>query len=336
MSSRILSLTGQINDSRHSDISDPWQGSDDDQELLVIKQSYRPGSRETCVHEHLSPTLKFLAEKELRYVDENHSCFKLSRLLAFREKYKINDNPWNHFIHLLCGCADLPVIILQNPSNKHSDEYNEAAPCFSLGWILETLKSPEIGLDLKDVIILDICSLLSDNDLNRMGRKHATTWDAVEESYAITEEILKELRPTVALCCQCVTSNGRSYPEKTKFWMPAKISLAKELCSSPEQARLGSTKTLIIETSGKPHTILMVCGVHPMLTVHEPRMEPVLKGVFEDVYGPCRKYYNAHREQVVKPTAMRRRVRHAGESSQQSVENDMMEDIINEVLALEI
>lgn len=148
------------------------------------------------MYERLGPSLKALAKNGPRYVDENHNCFKLPSVLEFRRKYNIKYNPWNHFVQLLCGCIDLPVIVLQNPSNAHSETYDETQLCETLKWISDTLKESKIKLGLKDVIlILDICSFLSDDDLNRMGRDKDTTWTAVEESYAIAEDILKELNP---------------------------------------------------------------------------------------------------------------------------------------------
>lgn len=305
----------------------------DSDDIIPIRIKSRCPKREESVHKHLSPNLQqnWNARGKVRFVTEDHPCFKLPNLLAFREEYNIQSNPWNHFVRLLCGCVDLPIIILQNPSNNHLQEYDEANLCPALEWILKALEHDEIGLSLDDVIIMDICSLLSDNDLHRMGRGEETTWDAVEKSYAIAEAILKELKPTVILCCQCITANGWIPPvaqDIARKWEPARNSLAKQLCSSPGDLRSGKTTKIAIVSSEGSFTALMVYGMHPIGSIRNSMVEQ-LKGAFLDVYVPCRDYYSAQkRERVAMSTTEARREQSRVEMSSMTEKFDQLRLII--------
>ncbi|KKY32019.1 hypothetical protein UCDDA912_g08016 [Diaporthe ampelina] len=142
---------------------------------------YRIASRQQAVEENIRPSLK--SKTESRYIGEDHECFELDAVASFCQEFgiELDGNPWKNFKRLLCGYQDLPFIILQNPTNEHEFEYERMKKCPTLQWLSDVLE--EIGLTLEDVVIVDICSLFSDNDLNRMGKDSQRTWDAVEKSY---------------------------------------------------------------------------------------------------------------------------------------------------------
>lgn len=246
-------------------------------------EDHRIPSRQRAVEENLSPFLE--SSGQPRYIGEDHQCFELTSVVTFREEFgiKLDSNPWKNFKRLLCGHRDLPFIILQNPTRKHVLEYEEMKQCPTLQWISDVLG--EIGLTLEDVVIVDICSLFSDDDLARMGKDSERAWDAVEKSYAMVEDILEYLNPGVVVSCQCVTLgqrkriNGRL---KTT-WAPANNGLARSLCSSQKNIRRGFTKSIHIGSN----SALCVYGIHPRRLKFEDTMIPELRGAFKDVFVPC-------------------------------------------------
>ncbi|KAK2603298.1 hypothetical protein N8I77_009764 [Diaporthe amygdali] len=267
----------------------------------------RKQPRQQAVEEHLSPVLK--SRSKLRYIGEDHECFALDSVVAFLEEYgiKLDGNPWKNFKRLLCGYRDLPFIVLQNPTRKHVFDYEEMKTCPTLQWIIDVLG--EIGLTLEDVVILDICSLLSDDDLDEMGRDSQRTWDAVEKSYAMVEDILGCLNPSVIISCQCVTLGKRERKGVNQrletTWPPAVNGLARNLCSAERDTKRGATKKIQIGSN----STLCVSGVHPRRCKFQKSMVPELRGVFKDVFVPCMAWFGNDRlERVVPITNGERRL----------------------------
>src|SRR5207248_1254638 len=97
--------------------------------------------------------------------------------------------------------ASIEEVLLQNPSKSHVENYEEMVKCPTINWISEALKA--IGLSLDVVPVLDICVLFSDRDLANMDEE--TKERAIEAAYALTEKILRILRPRIIICCQCMT-----------------------------------------------------------------------------------------------------------------------------------
>lgn len=254
-------------------------------------------TRRRAVEENLSPSLE--ANEEPRYIGEDHQCFELDSVVTLCEEFgiKVDSNPWKNFKRLLCGYRDLPFIILQNPTRQHVLEYEEMKQCPTLQWISDVLG--EIGLPLEDVVIVDICSLLSDDDLARMGKDSERARDAVEKPYAMVEDILEYLNPGVVIACQCVTLgqrkriNGRL---KTT-WGPASNVLARSLCSSQKNMRRGFTKSIHIGSN----SALCVYGIHPRRLKFEGTMIPELRGTFKDVFVPCMSRFRGDEKAATAP-----------------------------------
>ncbi|KAG6368258.1 hypothetical protein INS49_002460 [Diaporthe citri] len=171
--------------------------ADDRLGLQPVTDHKRRESLQQTVEESLS----LFPGSEVRptYIGPDHECFNLESAVAFREKHDIdvNSNKWRNFQQLLCGCQDLPFIILQNPSKSHVKDYREMKKCRTMKWLSTTLE--EIGLTLEEAVVLDVCSLLSDDDLDEMDRRSQDKWGAVEESYKMTEDILRLLKPDVVI-----------------------------------------------------------------------------------------------------------------------------------------
>lgn len=254
---------------------------------------YRKPRRQQAVEDSLIHLTR--CKTKLRYIGDDHGCFELDSVKKFCKDYAIelDRNPWRNFKRLLSGCQDLPFIILQNPTNAHIYEYDEMKKCPTLQWISDILA--EIGLTLEDVVIVDICSLLSEDDLKRIGAKSPEgpqrKDEAVERSYGMVEDILKFLKPSVAVSCQCATMGTRerrtSGGAVERTWEPANNMLASCLCSREYQAKRGWSKNIRIGTSYS----LMVYAVHPRRLCFEQSMIPVLRGIFKDVFEPCMAWF---------------------------------------------
>ena len=170
--------------------------------------------------------------------------------------------------------------------------------CPTLQWLSDVLE--EIGLTLEDVVIVDICSLFSDNDLNRMGKDSQRTWDAVEKSYGMVKDILECLNPSMIVSCQCVTLSPRQRMNGRlkRTWEPAQNDLARNLCSSERDMRRGLTKEIHIGSN----STLCVYGIHPRRLKFKGTMIPELRGVFKDVFVPCMDWFRAEKTSLA-PTA---------------------------------
>lgn len=255
-------------------------------------------SRQRAVEENLSPLLK--SKRKLRYIGEDNECFELDSVVSFREEYeiKLDSNPWKNFKRLLCGYQDLPFIILQNPTRKHVHEYEEMKRCPTLQWISDVLE--EIGLTLEDVVIMDICSLFSDDDLDRMDKESQRTWDAVEKSYAMVEDILEFLKPSMVLSCQCITRWGRRQRVDRSWqtiWKSADNGLARTLCSSQKDIMRGASKEIKVGSN----STLCVYGVHPRRLKFNDAMIPELRGAFKDVFVPCMRWFRRDEKMATTP-----------------------------------
>lgn len=231
-----------------------------------------------------------------RYIRPDHESFNLESVVAFRDKYNIdvNSNKWRNFKQLLCGCQDLPFIILQNPANSHVKDYREMKKCRTMKWLSATLEG--IGLTLEEVVVLDVCSLLSDDDLDEMDRRSQDKWGAVEESYKMTEDILRLLKPDVVIACQCSTKGN--WWEGVMKWQCARNTLARALCSKEIYAKRGLTGKIFVGS----HAMSIVYGVHPSRAHWSKAMRPVLKRVFESSFLPYMEWFEIYGRKPVVST----------------------------------
>jgi hypothetical protein len=212
----------------------------------------------------------------------DHPCFQFARQYA--KKWAISENAVQSHIKLACGYLMFPVILLLNPAPTHENlPFDQMAKkCKTLRWIEDVLR--DIGLELADVIILDACTLLSNDyikELARLGRKD----EAISEAYDVTQKMLQMLKPNIILACQCSTS----FPK----WDTEGHVVARELCSSMQRAKNKEVRKVTIND----HIMNVVQAYHPSSFLrlksgginrshHDPSGE-LLKGLFDRLYLPC-------------------------------------------------
>ncbi|KJZ69300.1 hypothetical protein HIM_11313 [Hirsutella minnesotensis 3608] len=241
--------------------------------LRIDNQEHEAFTRQDVIVNVLKPYLS--ATRELEFVTKDHACFEPVKRV--REKWNIGDAPYINFVELLCGCLQFPLILLQNPSKRHTESFESMQTCPTIRWISRKLDG--MGLELKQVSVLDICSLFSDDDLEQMSAHDRKC--AREDAYKMTEDVLKILRPQVIVCCQCKTRGVYSQGKCT--WPPAENKLANDLCSNVAEARDRVATPLEVEG----HSFWAVKGVHPMYVLYNPGKENILNELFEDMYYPC-------------------------------------------------
>lgn len=292
--------------------------------------------RQTFVKDSLLPHLQ--TTRNFQKIDKNHACFELPEVKNIVQKYDVIDpamNRWKNFQQLLCGYEDLPIIVLQNPSNDHTKDFGEMIQCRTIKWISDILE--DIGLKLEDVPIIDICSFFSMDDINNLGKQK---WAAVEESYKATEAIIRFLDPIAVISCQCATkgqywkrNHGRL--ERVVRWKEAENGLARSLASDERDMEASRVKIVPLGSQ----VMWMVNGIHPMRIVYELEqlkdespsaggLERSLKLVFQDVYRPCVSWVSERKKQQ---TLHRKEVTRTQEIARVKDTNDLKATIIVEV-----
>ncbi|KAE9364282.1 hypothetical protein N431DRAFT_549862 [Stipitochalara longipes BDJ] len=211
----------------------------------------------------------------------SHACFELARQYA--KKWQISDYALDSHIKLACGYLKFPVILLLNPAPTHEflpfDRMVDE--CKTLRWIGDVLHG--IGLNLADVMILDCCTLLSNDYIREL---------AEQKAYDVTQRMLEMIKPNIILSCQCSTSFSQ--------WGRRWHMVSRELCSSINRAKEREVKE--VKISG--HTVNVVQAYHPsgFLNLnrrrnsrahHDPHGE-LLKYLFQKIYNPCATWKSHH------------------------------------------
>ncbi len=208
----------------------------------------------------------------------NHPCFHRSR--EFARKWSLPPAAIDNHIKLACGNRRYPVLMLLNPSPDH-DNHNLSFDkmvqrCKTLEWIQRVLT--EIGLTLAEVIILDICPLLSDRCMESMDA-YARIY-AMNEAFDITWGMLRMIRPNIVVSCQCMTARGEK-------WACVRHEISSKLCSSTRLARQGD----VVKTDIEGHPIHVVQGYHPSgflnFPDHHDQSGESLRRLLFRIYSPC-------------------------------------------------
>ncbi|KAK2050126.1 hypothetical protein LZ31DRAFT_572342 [Colletotrichum somersetense] len=237
--------------------------------------------RDWVVNNVLVPSLQ--AANRYDPIRENDDCFAPARM--FRDQWGIKPAQWQNFTRLLCGCRQLPIILLQNPSNQHSKSYEEMAQCYTISYLSRRLA--KFSLSVEQVPILAVCNFFSADDLRTMDEE--TRWKAVEASYKVTEDILAIIKPKVIICCQCVTlgiwteTKTADDVKKRETWRPAQNRLARQLCSKILDAK--AERATPVDFRG--HRAWAVKGFHPGYRRINPGEEPAVKRLFAEIFHPC-------------------------------------------------
>jgi hypothetical protein len=267
----------------------------------IASINLRDTQRQHVIKTILKPALQDASHAD--YIHENDDCFNPGRKL--RKALNIKYEPWNNFVRLLCGIRHFPILLLQNPTNKHDKPYEEMITCPTIQWIDEALQ--ELGLSLELVPILDICSLLSTADIQALD--YRSRQPTIEKSYDMVEETLKILKPSIISVCQCATK-GTFYKTRSA-WGRAENETARALCSSLRDLEAECASEVWL---GDDHKTWAVKGCHPMRVIYQDgttankATERHLKQMIRDMYGPCAKWwkeYQARKDKKMIPVRNR-------------------------------
>ena len=256
--------------------------STEEHQPAIVTATQRNDAIDPVIREVLTRELKAAGSEKLL---PNHPCFDLARQYA--KKWHISDEAVTSHIELACGYLKFPVIMLLNPAPTHEylpfDKMVDA--CKTLRWIEDVLYG--IGLQLADVIILDTCTLLSNDRIRQFGKQGRRKKEqAISEAYDVTQKMLKMIKPNIIVSCQCSTSFSD--------WGAGGHVIARELCSSIEGARAREVRK--VNLSG--HTINVVQAYHPSGFLnrkgHHDPFGKLLKELFQRLYFPCSNWKSQH------------------------------------------
>jgi hypothetical protein len=240
------------------------------------------------IREVLPRDLKVAGSKKLL---PNHPCFELARQYA--KKWQISDHGLDSHIKLACGYLEFPVILLLNPAPNHESlPFDEmVAQCKTLRWIEDVLHG--IGLNLTDVMILDACTLLSNDYIRDLAKESKEIKEqALSEAYDVTQKMLEMIKPNIIISCQCSTSFSQ--------WGSSWHVVSRELCSSISSAKEREVKKVNIGG----HTVNVVQAYHPSgflnlnrhrnSRAHHDPFGRLLKDLFQRIYTPCATWKSQH------------------------------------------
>ena len=211
-------------------------------------------------------------------ITADHEVFATAT--AFCDQWDIPEQALENFIALTCGNSRFPVIVLQNPSWNHDREgfRDMVRKCPTLLWLENVLKA--IGLTLDDVIILDICPLLSDKWMNAHSKSNGD--QAILEALELAESVLDCLKPKILISCQCQTSSvfSRMGGLATEF--------ARKLGSSTSRAR----QKCVLRFYHRTHIFHVAQAYHPRYFIgrdgpETSEREATLRAVLQHFFEPC-------------------------------------------------
>ncbi|KAJ6079308.1 hypothetical protein N7467_009061 [Penicillium canescens] len=221
----------------------------------------------------LQPTLN--SQRTLDRIDQSHPFFtKVERIC---QENKWPEYRFENFRRLMCGVRNFPCILLQNPKNDHL-EYNEMIrKTKTLCWIQDTLK--EIGLELDDIIIIDLFPLLTDEWLDQHPNERAKY---VKDMFQLTLDFIQEFKPPIILSCQCWK------PTEKVRWGQFKHNDTEKLRSSMAGAKMQRVSGAYFGA----HFTYVVHGFHPAKwgwVRKEERigLQVTLRQIFHSLFNPC-------------------------------------------------
>jgi hypothetical protein len=218
-------------------------------------------------------------KSEFNWLSPDDPCFLPVK--ALWEKYQWPEQAFFNFRDLLCGCRNIPLILLTNPKNDDLPFDDMVARTSTLSWLKKVLHLCD--LTLKDVMIMDLFPMLSDNRLDALDESHRD--DIVREIFSLTVGILSDLKPSIIISCQCF---ARSPPARFRSF---NHPLVDSLCSSIAGAR---GQRVLTATIGNFET-RVVQAFHPAKIDYETGeeralLDRTLRVIFELVFTPCGKW----------------------------------------------
>jgi len=260
---------------------------------------------------------------------ETHTAIKAndSRLLQpaqeFCRRWRIPEQAATNFAHLTCGQTRFPVILLQNPTNMHDSQTFEEMieECKTLKWLRGTLQLCE--LRIQDVIILDICPLISQAWIEARTEDEAEDVSAaMSEAYQLAEQVLDIIQPRIILTCQCATQIKR-LDTASPYAINAN-ELARKLCSS----RDGAKQKRVDLVSHRDRSIYVAQGFHPMYFFYKRSKslkeadywERLLRSRIADFFRPCGVWKHENEPRLHEAKAQLERLKSQCEEGQRSVQ----------------
>lgn len=244
------------------------------QELLDLHQGQ--DQVEAYLRQHLQPYLDGC--RTLERLSPDNPFFQHAR--DFWEKEGFEGNGLSNYTDLLCGILNFPPILLLNPSNWDYlalDDMIRKSP--TLSWLQDTLES--FGFTLRDIVIIDIFPLLTDQNLNTIEEGERRR--LCNEAFNLTVNFFRQFQTPVVISCQCSTRRGHAR------WDLVDHPLADQLSSSVHKARGQQVTRVRLDDQ----IIHVAQGFHPMHIEYEKDvhkrldLEQVLRGLLGSLYEPC-------------------------------------------------
>jgi hypothetical protein len=221
----------------------------------------------------LQPTLE--SRQTFDRIHKSHPFF--TRIERICQQNEWPDEKFENFRRLMCGIRDFPCILLQNPKNDDL-EFNEmVSKTKSLLWIQETLRG--IGLELDDVIIIDLFPLLTDEWLDNHPNERAS---CLKDMFQLTLDFVQEFKPPVILSCQCWKFTLK------ERWGYFENDDTEKLRSSMAGAKMQKLSGVYFDA----HFTQVARAFHPAKLFHvsdnaRSELEITLGGIFRTLFTPC-------------------------------------------------
>ena len=238
-------------------------------------------------------------ELEVTFRDERTPLSSRIRRRAedFAKRWDVPDRAVRNFLELAHGNRSYPVILMQNPTDSAEDTefWKMVENSQALSWVEAAVNN--MWLLFSEVVIIDVCPLLSDSRLkiienrerarlNTENEPRFVSMDrmkAINEAYELTREVLRELKPKFILSCQCATINMK--------WDTGD-ALMSLFCSSIKDAQ----KRSVTSTSLNGRNIHVIKAYHPShiaytrrdrTEMHADELNTQLQNIFIRTFHSC-------------------------------------------------
>ncbi|GIK07282.1 hypothetical protein Aspvir_002940 [Aspergillus viridinutans] len=254
------------------------KSSVDSQPLNHFKHFIPTEPSKTELEELITDVLKpqLGRKSEFKWLSPDDPCFL--RAKAIWEKYQWPEQTFFNFRDLLCGCRNIPLIVLTNPKNDDLPFDDMVTETSTLSWLKNVLHS--CGLTLEDVMIMDLFPMLSDNRLDALDESQRD--DVVQEIFGLTVGILSDIKPSIIISCQCF---ARSPPARFRSFNHPVVD---SLCSSMARATAQRVLTATIDN----FETRVIQAFHPAKIDYEVGeksavLDRTLREIFKLVFSPC-------------------------------------------------
>jgi hypothetical protein len=228
------------------------------------------------------------AQRTIERISPNHPFFRRAEKLV--EEHCLPREGFGNFKRLLCGIREFPCILLQNPKNDFLEFETMVRTTFTLSWIDEALK--ELGLNIDDIIIMDLFPMLTDEWLTNNPDKRL---QAIHDMFELTLDFIHEFKLPIILSCQCFKAKGSS------LWASFKHTKAGDLRSSMNSAQ----NKKVSRFKGKGHIAYVVHGFHPASLSYQGRKkdngqnEAILRDILHSLFGPYAVFRRAYETRIL-------------------------------------